>query len=129
MASRPVIEELPSSSDDDSVEFGSVEDKSVSSEEQNDPLADFETVNADAERQSRDAAAAGQPIDLSNAVDMTEKKEEVLEVEVLPEEETQEVRCFFPVFPPFSSPFPDLTSFSQSSIAVSSDLRRQMRTR
>jgi hypothetical protein len=91
MSSRPTIEELSSSSDDEFMDFSSEEDHSVASEEPNDPLADYETVNADTERQSRDAAASGQPIDMSNAIDMTEKKEDVLEVEVLPEEEMKAV--------------------------------------
>ena len=81
-----------------------MEDQSASSEEGGSGFDDFETVNADAERQSRDAAAAGQPIDLSNAVDMTEKKEEVLEVEQLPEDEMQAVRNFHPLLLPFPLP-------------------------
>jgi len=99
MSSRPVIEELPSSSDDESLDFGSADDQSVGSDLAHDPLEDFQTVNADAERQSRDAAAAGEPVDLSNAIDMTEKQEEILEVEQLPEDEMQVVRPIVLRFP------------------------------
>lgn len=58
-----------------------------------DPLSDFERVNADSARASRDAAAHGQPVDLSNPVDVEEKKEEPLIVEDLPAEEMERV-CF-----------------------------------
>lgn len=98
MSSRPVIEELPSSSDDESLDFDSAEDLSGDSDDEikrHDPLADFEKVEASAAAQSREAAVEGAPVDFTNPIDLTEPKEEVLEVEELPEEEMKKVRVQF----------------------------------
>ena len=97
MASTSRIEEL-SSSDDDSLDFNSAEEEEEEdslSDRPHDPLADYEKVDGDAERQARDAASAGSPIDMSTAFDPEEKKEEPLIVEELPEEEVKEVRRGF----------------------------------
>ena len=89
MSNRPTIEELSSSSDDDSLDFDSAE------ESPRDPLADFEKVNIEdrsPELESRDAAASGEPADFTNPDDVEPPKEEVLTVEELPEEEMKSVR-------------------------------------
>jgi hypothetical protein len=91
MASTGRIEEL-SSSEDDSLDFNSAEEEDSLSDLQADPLADYEKVDGDAERRGREAAAAGSPIDMSNAIDPEEKKDEPLVVEELTEEEMKEVR-------------------------------------
>lgn len=89
MSTHPRVEELSSSSDDDSLAYDSAEELSV------DPLADFEKVHAEhqsPETQSRDAAAAGEPADFTNPDNVEPPKEEVLTVEELPEEEMKSVR-------------------------------------
>ena len=89
MSSGPQIEELSSSSEEDFLDFSSDEG---TSEQLKDPLEDYETSFDDSAREARDAAANGQPIDMTNPIDMTEPKEEVLVVEELPEEEMKAVR-------------------------------------
>lgn len=89
MSSGPTVEELSSSSDDDSLAYDSAEELSV------DPLADFEKVQQEhqsPETQSRDAAVAGEPADFTNPDNVEPPKEEVLVVEELPEEEMKSVR-------------------------------------